>query len=109
MLSEKRSIEIDELIDEVIKYIDLTYGLKINEELYDNLYKHLVPLAIRLRFNIPFTNPILDEIKENMPFSYNIALYMANILSKKIGCNIAEDEIGYLAVIFEMYIEKTRD
>lgn len=106
MLSEKRSIEIDELIDEVIKYIDLTYSLKINEELYDNLYKHLVPLAIRLRFNIPFTNPILDEIKENMPFSYNIALYMANILSKKIGCNIAEDEIGYLAVIFEMYIEK---
>lgn len=110
-LNENKSIEIDNLIKESFKYIHLTYNLKItnNKELYDNLYKHLIPLTIRLRFNISFKNPILNEIKENMPFAYNIANYMANIICKKLECEISEDEIGYLAVIFEMSIEKNKN
>lgn len=110
-LSETKSEEITNLIKDIQKYLYITYNLKISneKEFYNNLYKHLIPLTIRLRFNISFTNPILNEIKENMPFSYNVATYMSEIISKKFDSHISEDEIGYLAVIFEMYIEKKKN
>lgn len=106
-LSSKKSYEIDELICELIKYIEITYGFKIKnkEELYTNLYRHLIPLTIRTRFNIELSNPLLDEIKTNMPIAYNIAIYISEIINNKMKCKISDDEVGYLAVIIEMALD----
>lgn len=107
LLKNIKSKEIDDLIKKIIKYIKLTYRLSLDkkEELYNTLYKHLIPLAIRIKFNINLTNPLLLDIKKNMNFAYNVALYMANIINQNYGSKISEDEIGYLAVIIGMCVD----
>lgn len=104
--NDEEIVEISSLINELMSYVEMTYSINLDnkQELYKNLYKHLLPLIIRMRFNIKLNNPLLDDIKENMPFSYNIAIYMGNIINKKYDKKISEDEIAYLAVIIEMSI-----
>ncbi|WP_068267877.1 BglG family transcription antiterminator [Caviibacter abscessus] len=101
------SKEIDDLINKLLSQIDITFNTNIanNTELYKNLYSHLYPLIIRIKFNIKTKNPLLEDIKKNMPFSYSIAKYAGNILNEKFNKIISDDEIAYLAVIFEMGIE----
>lgn len=101
------SKEIDNLIKDIFKYIEITFNVKVKnkEELYKNLYAHLIPLSIRLRFGIKLKNPLLNDIKKNMSFSYNIAVYISNLISRRNNNYLSEDEIGYIAVIIEMGID----
>lgn len=101
------SKEVDELIKDIFKYIEITFNIKIKNknELYKNLYAHLIPLSIRLRLGIRLKNPLLSDIKKNMSLSYNIATYISSLISLKHKKSLSEDEIGYIAVIIEMSIE----
>ncbi|WP_156286627.1 BglG family transcription antiterminator [Oceanivirga salmonicida] len=98
--------EINELINEILYYIKLTFKIDLydDEELYKNLYTHLLALTIRLRFDIRITNPLLDEIKINMPLEYNISFYISKILGDRYNKKLTEHEIGYISVILHMSI-----
>ncbi|VWL85188.1 BglG family transcription antiterminator [Oceanivirga miroungae] len=103
--------DINEIIEDILYYLNLTFQINLynNEMLYKNLYTHLLSLTIRLRYDIATSNPLLEEIKLNMPFEYKISKYVAKILEDKYEKNITEAEIGYIAVILHVGIETNKE
>lgn len=87
-------------------YEQVGIDLRSNFELRMTLNQHLVPLDIRIRFGLPLANNMLDEIKEKYMMGYNIAAIAATVLHEYYHKPVAEDEIGYLALIFALAWEQ---
>ncbi len=102
------SSQIDELVlkmlDEIYEVVGLDF--KENLELRMSLNQHMVPLDIRLRYNIPLKNPLLAQIKQEYTFAYNVAVCACTVLAKQYEKPIPEDEIGYIAVLFALVMNK---
>lgn len=101
---------LDRIALEMLGYIYREYHMDFRND-FDirmTLNQHLVPLDIRIRFDIPLHNPLLEEIKANYGLSYQMSREAAQILEEHYQKKITEDEIGYLALIFELAIEKKK-
>lgn len=103
---------IQESIDQLaVNMLEAVYeqsgiDLRGNFELRMSLNQHMVPLDIRLRYDMPLSNSMLDEIKEKYMMGYNMAVLAASVLSTHYGKSVSEDEIGYLALIFALALEQ---
>lgn len=96
--------DIQELIKDIIFYVNVTFKIDLSddENLYKNLYTHLLALVIRIRFGIKTKNPLIEDIKKNMPLAFNIATYISKIIFRRYNKEISESEIAYIAVIIYM-------
>lgn len=106
------TLVISSLIDElVLKMINAVYeGTSIdfldNLELRMSLNQHMVPLDIRLRYDIPMKNPILEQIKKEYAFAYTIGVCACSVLTNQYQKEVPEDEIGYIAILFALAMNK---
>lgn len=100
--------EVDHLVGEMmdVVYQEFQTDFRSNLELRMALNRHLVPLGIRLKYKIHLHNPMLEEIKKNYMLAYTIASQASIILKEYYQSDISEDEIGDLAVIFELALEQ---
>ena len=96
--------DIQKLIEDIFFYINVTFKIDLSndEMLYKNLYTHLIALVIRLRFGIKTQNPLIDDIKKNILFEYNLSQYVCSRIGEKYSKELSEDEVGYIAVILHM-------
>lgn len=101
--------EIDSLVMRMLELIYREFHIEFrnNFDLRMNLNQHMVPFDIRVRYDIPAHNPVLQEIKQNYVFAYTIALRCSSVLAEHYNKKISEDEIGYLALIFALGLEQT--
>ena len=97
----------DRILDSI--YDAFGYSFKDNFELRMSLVQHLVPLKIRIKYGIPLENPLLTDLKRNYPLSYALGSHVATILSGIYHKAISEDEVGYLALIFQYAFEKNKE
>lgn len=99
---------IDELVNHML--LEVKEGLKIDLtsdfDLIMALRHHLVALDIRMKYHIPVENPILETIKRRYSLAYGLASYSCNYLSEYYNQAISNDEVGYLAIIYELALEK---
>lgn len=100
--------KIDELVFNMLNRVYEMFGINFrnNLELRMSLNQHLVPMDIRLRYNIPVTNPLKEMIKKEYPFPYTLATGASITLKEYYQREIPDDEISYLAVIFALATEK---
>lgn len=68
---------------------------------------HLENMIIRIENNIILRNPQLDLIHTHYPYIYDIAVFSAKVLERKLLFHIPEDEIGYIALHIGGLIEQT--
>lgn len=101
--------EIDTLVMHMLELIYREFHIEFrnNFDLRMNLNQHMVPFDIRVRYDIPSHNPVLQDIKKNYVFAYTIALRCGSVLAEHYNKKISEDEIGYLALIFALGLEQT--
>lgn len=102
------SSHIDELVLRMLcaVYEGLSIDFRDNLELRMSLNQHMVPLDIRLRYDIPMKNPILEQVKQEYAFPYTIAVCACSVLAEQYKKSIPEDEIGYIAVLFALAMNK---
>lgn len=95
---------IDNLTETILESIYMNYqvDMRNNFNVRMCLNKHLMAMEVRLKYYIKTQNPLLKEIKENYIFSYILAQQAGAILANHYDRNISEDEIAYLAMIFEV-------
>lgn len=100
--------DIHNLVAQMIEitYEEFNLNLRGNFDLIMILTQHMVPLDIRLRYNIPLVNLLLEDIQKNYPFAYTIAERTSLILQEYYGKAVPEDEIGHLAIIYALALEK---
>lgn len=102
------SSDMDNLVENMIGeiYRQLGVDFRNNLSLRMTLNQHMVPFDIRMKYNIPYANPMLHEIKENYPFGFFVAKQAQTVLEKHYNKKISEDEIGFFALLFALAWEQ---
>jgi lichenan operon transcriptional antiterminator len=85
------------LIDDIYKT-----HFQQDEGLAMRLQLHFAPLLIRMENHMTLKNPMLEEVKSKYVLSYEIALLVGTEIEKCYHMNLAEDELAYIALHFEM-------
>jgi len=102
--------QIDRLALAMIELVKRQFGLEMQNdfEIRMTLNQHLVPFDIRIRYDIPLKNPILEDIKQKYCLAYQISYEAVGVLQKHYRKDISEAEIGYFALIFQLALEKDK-
>lgn len=111
-LQINKNLEITHFIDDLSMQMILRVRDGFNLDFLDNfdfrmsLNKHMVPFHIRMLYGIPLNNPILDNVKKEYPYAYNLAAHAVTVLNEYYGARIPEEEVGYFAILFQVALEK---
>lgn len=82
------------------------FDFRSDIELIMSLARHLMPLTVRLRYRMTIENAILHDIKKRFPLAYSMAIDASGVLSEHFGPMPSEEEIGYIALLFALAIER---
>lgn len=98
---------IDELVSEIFELIKTTFNVDFtkNFDLRLALCLHFEPMIKRLKYNLNLENPLLDQIKDKYSYAYTIAQTSASVIFKHFGKTLSDDEIGYIALSFQLALE----
>ncbi|WP_408008102.1 BglG family transcription antiterminator [Pseudalkalibacillus sp. A8] len=100
-----------QLIIDILSEIKRVYRLELDEddELIYGLGLHLRSALNRLRYKMNLQNPMLKEIKNSYPFSFDLAILASEVIQNKCDLTINEDEIAYIAVHLAAAIERMKN
>lgn len=93
----------NEFCDEIFDKYSL--DLKESSELAHNILLHLEYMLRRVSGGYELKNPIIHDIKQKYKYSFEISMLMVPIVFKYKQIYITEDEISYLAVYIEHFLE----
>lgn len=95
---------------EIVNTIADKLGLPISgdQELMKGLYLHLKPALNRIRYGMSVRNPMLESIKTRLPLPFQAGILAGMVLKEKIGCEISDNEIGYIALHIGAAIERSK-
>lgn len=102
------SSDVWEIVSRIIKRIWDAYRFDFSSdiELRMNLARHIVPLAVRMHYALPLSNPLLSGIKDRFPLAYSMALDASIELEQAFEANLSDDETGYIALAFALALER---
>jgi len=99
-LKEKRerNPEMFDYMMDLLMECDRKFYLQLEEddELINALMDHLECMVLRLHSKMYTYNPILDAIKKELFYEYEIASFFMSKFTVKYGFNPTEDEIGFI-------------
>ncbi|TDW16375.1 lichenan operon transcriptional antiterminator [Breznakia blatticola] len=105
---KKVSKQVEFLIEKIIFDIYMEAGIDLgSDDYFKNVLKlHLNPLILRLQSGLISRNMMLDDIKTNYPFAYELALIAKKVIQDEMNVSVIEDECGYIALYIGLAIEK---
>ncbi|WP_017434085.1 BglG family transcription antiterminator [Saccharococcus caldoxylosilyticus] len=100
-----------QLVKDILSEINRVYRINLNHdnELIYGLGLHLRSAMNRMRYKMNLRNPMLNEIKGNFPFSFELAVVASEVIQRKYAITINEDEIGYIAIHLAAAIERIKN
>jgi lichenan operon transcriptional antiterminator len=92
-----------ELVIDILSEIKVSYQIDLleDQELIYGLGLHLRSAINRISYQMNLRNPMLQQIKRNYPFSFELGIVAAEVIQKKKNLVVNEDEIGYIALHLE--------
>ena len=72
---------------------------------YDNILIHIEYMMRRMETGYEVKNPILNDIKKQYPYAYEISMLMVSIVYRYKGCYIQDDEISFIAIFVQHFLE----
>lgn len=106
-ITEFSGILLDEFIDEVFdKY---NFNLKESDDLYNNMLVHIEYMLRRIENDYELRNPIILDIKKKYPFAYEVSMLIVHIVYKYKNKYILDDEVSYLAIYVQHYLENINE
>lgn len=87
-------------LDETISHFNLQVE---REKLYESVSGHVERLALQTRALPYFRNTLQESLRSRSPFLYDVAVYLADRLSRALGITFSDDEIGLLAIYLGLY------
>ncbi len=109
MDSKEVSNRLTELIKEIpIKYVDVTeeivtyakgvLGKRLNENIYITLTDHICFAVKRIEDGLDVKNPLRWEIKQFYKKEYSVGIQALEIVNKRLGIALPEDEAASIAI-----------
>ena len=81
------------------------FDLWQSKEFYDNILIHIEYMMRRQETGYEVKNPILNDVKKQYPYAYEISMLMASIIYRYRNCYIQDDEISFIAIFVEHFLE----
>lgn len=99
-----------QLVVDILSEINRVYRIDLREdrELIYGLGLHLRSAMNRLKYRMNLRNPLLKEIKNNYPFSFELGILAAEIIQINSHLLVNEDEMGYIAIHLEAAVERMK-
>ncbi len=98
------------IVQNLIKEINANYQVDLSndKQFANNLQLHLTALGKRVSSNRYYSNPLIQDIKDNFPFTYDISVYVSLRVQELMNIKLVEDEIGFIALHMMCAIEKMK-
>ncbi|MDG0844377.1 PRD domain-containing protein [Staphylococcus equorum] len=94
---------ISNTIDEVIE----SFAIEIDYSLFTkDIRLHIKHLINRMLFDIRLNNEISYDMKQRFPFAYELSKVLGENITKEIGLDVSEQELGFLTIYFSIYLEQ---
>jgi lichenan operon transcriptional antiterminator len=77
-----------------------------NEDFFEDLQYHLTFMLNRLMFGVKINNPLLTDVKQKYPVAFKMADIAGDVIEREYGLKVSEDELGYIAFYFGVFIAK---
>ncbi|MGN1015100.1 MAG: BglG family transcription antiterminator [Butyricicoccus sp.] len=111
-IQDMHSIALDEtvrpLMEQILRQIKAEMDITIQSgQFTEEFLYHLMFMINRLRFRVQLKNPMLDDLREKYPLAYQMAGIASRVISKKYGLAVSEDERGYLASYFGVFLTES--
>ncbi|GAE93065.1 sorbitol operon transcription regulator [Gracilibacillus boraciitolerans JCM 21714] len=99
--------EIKELQEQIVENIGFNKNvIKENHSFFTDLQYHLTFMLNRLMFGLRIENPMLADLKEKYPVAFRMAKIAGEVIENKYDLKVSDDEIGYIAFYFEVFISQ---
>jgi mannitol operon transcriptional antiterminator len=85
------------------------YDLKKVDSLLIGLVDHIRPAISRIQLNLEIRNPLLEKIKDQFPEIYDISIECSKVITDKIGAELPDAEIGYIAMHIGSAVEQIKN
>ena len=110
-VKDMQSIELDAavrpLMEKVFRQIRLEMDIKLDSAAFsEEFLYHLMFMVNRLRFHVRLKNPMLDELRGKYPLAWQMAGVAAGVVRDSCGLEVTEEERGYLASYFGVFLEE---
>lgn len=93
-------LEHVQISDDIISYAKNTLKLKLNQSIYVTLTDHINFAIERQARHINPENALLWEIKRFYPQEFRLGQYAVELIDKRLGVRMMEDEAGFIALHF---------
>ena len=77
-------------------------------DLRKTLFQHIIPAYYRIFFDVYYSNPLLEKIKNDYCELFELTKIILKPLEKEMGIEISESEIAYFTIHFGGYLENSR-
>ncbi len=100
--------EIKRLLESIVENIGFKKDIiEENESFFRDLQYHLTFMLNRLMFGLRIENPMLMDVKDKYPVAFQMAKIAGEIIKKEYDLDVSEDELGYIAFYFGVFISQS--
>lgn len=91
-------LEYVSLSNDIVHMAELSMDTKLNDSLVISLADHICETVRRCREGISITNGLIWEIRRFYEKEYEIAVMARDMISRRFGTELPEDEAGFIAM-----------
>lgn len=104
------NLRLDKSVSNCIKKVSniLDIDLTHDEHLKDMLISHIGPMIFRLQKSIAVNNPVAEEVKKQYSVLYNVVWLSVRELTEEFNIKMTADEAAFLAIHFQIAVEKVQ-
>ncbi|MGD6894568.1 BglG family transcription antiterminator [Bacillus infantis] len=97
--------DVRRLLEQILEQVGFKKEIiEQNESFFQDLLYHLTFMLNRLIFGLRLKNALLADVKEKYPVAYKMAEIAGQVIESRYGLEVPEDELGYLAFYFGVFI-----
>lgn len=99
------SNDVKRLLEQIVEHVGFKKGILLeNESFFKDLQYHLSFMLNRLMLGLRIKNPLLADVRRKYPVAYKMAEIAGQVIENRYGIKVPEDELGYLAFYFGVFI-----
>lgn len=102
------NLRLDKSVTNLIKKVSniLDIDLTNDYHLKNMLISHIGPMIFRLQKSIAVNNPVAEEVKKQYSVLYNVVWLSVRELTEEFNIKMTADEAAFLAIHFQIAVEK---
>lgn len=95
-------------VNKILKSVFDSYSIQVDTEKYlYNFAIHISEMKKRILTSFPADNQLLENLKKNCPFIYDVSVKVSHLLETLLQIQIPDTEIGYICIHIGFILEES--